>query len=115
MKTVLSFPSRFKPWIVLMLVLLSVGVVSVYWLSRPTVKLERTEYDIAIALYRVCNSRSKPGVDQIETLLERSGEAHAVGDDSRAVFMSIIEQARAEKWRVALHDCRQLLEDQVQR
>ncbi|SMP45881.1 hypothetical protein SAMN06265222_10215 [Neorhodopirellula lusitana] len=92
---------------------LVVAVLGLWWWMRPPVKLNENHYDITIALYRACNQRSAESLARIESLLAES-DASMDGPAGQAI-VSIIADAKQDRWQDASRDCRTLLEQQVQR
>lgn len=88
------------------LVLIAMG-----WLWPQKVVLSESEYDIAIALYRVCNQSSEDGLAKIEVLLAEQTAPNSNRNDSP--FTPIILTAKAGQWQAAAKACRRILDDQV--
>lgn len=86
-----------------------------WWLSQKPVVLNEREYDITIALYRVCNQRSIEGLTQIENHLNEALSTQHATNPSHIALMAMVEQAKAGQWREAAIACRQALDDQVKR
>jgi hypothetical protein len=84
------------------------------WFSWPSkVKLSPDTYEIAIALYRVCNQQDMEGLQQIQSQLsQRSNPTDA---DNLAInyLQCIVEEARAGNWKTAMRQTRDTLEDQT--
>lgn len=100
----------------LWLIPVSVVVIAVgFWLTRSTVELTEEHYATAIALYRVCNQRSVEGLQEIETVMQSMEPSPDSSDPSVQAILSIIHDAKAERWEAAAQNCRTLLDDQVQR
>jgi hypothetical protein len=83
----------------------------VWWLWPQKCILSDSEYDIALALYRVCNQSSEDGLARIEILLFESERADSDGQSPQ--LKAIIAQAKAGKWKDAAKACRRILDDQV--
>ncbi|TWU35745.1 hypothetical protein Q31b_51800 [Novipirellula aureliae] len=107
--------SNLKPSIFAAVALAGIGLAVACWLNRPTVMLERDDYEITIALYRVCNGRNETDLLRVEELLNQSRADATEKDESFLALMAIIERAKANRWSDAMADCRKLLDDQVQR
>ena len=89
--------------------LLAVLGIGYFWPSK--IELNEHEYEIAIALYRVCNQKSEEGLAKIEELIAQDkGEDEYEKDSS---LMPIIAWARSGDWEIALVSCREILDDQV--
>ncbi|TWT66473.1 hypothetical protein [Allorhodopirellula solitaria] len=89
-----------------------VVLLAVWWLWPQRVELNESEYDFAMALYRVCNQSSDEGLIQIETLLDQEEQAHPSQEPSP--LRPIIAAAKSGQWRDAAKACRQVLDDQVE-
>ncbi len=80
---------------------------------RSSVELSDHGYELATALYRVCNQQSVEGLAKIEQMV---AEAESdLSKQSSSVFDSIIAHAKSGRWSDASIECRKALEDQVQR
>lgn len=84
---------------------------SLWWFWPQKVELSRNEYDIAMALYRVCNQSSEKDLDQIESLIAETNPSGSEGGDSP--LLRIVAQARSGQWKDATKACRRILDDQV--
>lgn len=85
-----------------------------WFLSDSRVELSEQDYDVTIALYRVCNQQSLVGLEKIEAVLTANGRDPSEQSESAKSIHRIIDQAKAGDWKEAKIACRQLLEDQVQ-
>lgn len=84
------------------------------WLLWPRkVALSESEYDIAIALYRVCNQSSEDGLAKIEALMVERDTANSDGDASP--LRPIVATAKSGQWQAAAKACRTVLDDQIVR
>lgn len=91
---------------------LSVAVIlAVWWFWPRPVTLTETQYDLAIALYRVCNQASEEGLAEIERLIEADTGIGAGRDTSP--LRPIIDTAKSGDWETAAIDCRRMLQDQL--
>jgi len=79
------------------------------WLFWPTrVSLSEDGYQVAIALYRVCNQQDENGLQSIEAMLDEQND-----DASKLAIRQIVSQAKSGNWRDAATACRKILDDQV--
>jgi hypothetical protein len=67
-----------------------------------------------MALYRVCNQRSEPGLEAIEAKLVELRPSFEPTDPSLALIETVIEQARDDDWNGAMQKVRELLDQQVE-
>lgn len=96
---------------ILLVVLLAIAMT--WWLWPQPVDLSASQYDTAVALYRVCNQKSVKGIEKIEELIENSRRNGPTSEISP--LDSIIESAKSGDWESASRGCRRLLEKQVKR
>ncbi|TWU15251.1 hypothetical protein [Allorhodopirellula heiligendammensis] len=96
-----------------LIVLVAIAMLSLWWFWPQKVTLSPSEYDIAMALYRVCNQSSNEGLAQVEALLVADKAAHDAGDESP--LAPIIATAKAGDWQTAAKACRRVLDDQIVR
>ena len=87
------------------------ALLSLWWFWPRKVSLSDSEYDVAMALYRVCNQSSEEGLAKIEFLLSETDGADSLDIDSP--LPGIIEQAKLGRWEDAARSCRRILDDQV--
>ncbi len=106
-----SVKSIRKTW----LLVAAIAICLLAFLSWPrsTVELSDHGYDLTNALYRACNQQSIEGISKIEQLIGESEPE--LSAQSHAVLTSIISQAKSGRWKEATVECRQALDDQVQR
>ncbi|MEM1067318.1 MAG: hypothetical protein AAGI63_00375 [Planctomycetota bacterium] len=91
-------------------------VVGLVWFLRPSsVTLSPDTYDIAIALYRVCNQEDPKGLDQIDGRLAELENTSTAADPSIVRLRNIVETANEGDWDTAMRDARRTLQEQVQR
>ena len=84
-----------------------------YWCLRPSkVDLNPDTYEIAIALYRVCNQQDGDGLQAIQVRLSELSTT-AENDSSIAHLQGIVDKADAGEWATAMQRTRQTLDDQV--
>ncbi len=86
-------------------------LITLWWMWPQKVVLSQSEYDIAVALYRVCNQSSDEGLAKVEALLAEAENAGPNGDDSS--LQPIIATAKAGQWKAAAKACRRVLDDQI--
>ncbi len=90
----------------------SLLLITLWWFWPQKVVLSESEYDVALALYRVCNQKSEDGLERVEALL-REKDRSGSGSTSLAI-QSIMAQAKSGQWEDAAIDCRRVLDDQVE-
>ncbi|BBO33168.1 hypothetical protein PLANPX_2780 [Lacipirellula parvula] len=74
--------------------------------------LERPSYDLAKALYAVCNRQSTDGLQKFETVLTESIAAGNVGPHEESALREIAEVAAAGDWQAAQEQARELIASQ---
>ena len=122
-----SNSKRFSRFLVVTLSTVIAGLGS-WWYLLPPATLDQRDYDLAVALYRVCNQRSTDGLAKIEVLLADADSKDASTDniagggpgsgcelDSNQVIGDIIARAKLGQWQEASRRCREVLEEQVKR
>ncbi|MEM0924907.1 MAG: hypothetical protein AAGJ83_02610 [Planctomycetota bacterium] len=97
------------------MIVLFIGIASAVLLRPAKVSLDPGGYEIAMALYRVCNQRSDVGLDQLEIKLREYELASGPNQEQASELRAIVSEARDGNWESALRSCRKLLEDQVER
>ncbi len=101
-------------WIIASLLAATVLVSAMWWWSGWKVELNRNEYDVALALYRVCNQHSEAELAKIEQEWKKTSAAAGVESrKSRFAIAEIFDDAKAGNWRDASMHCRKVLDDQV--
>ena len=85
-------------------------VVSIWWLNRGYGEVSRQTYEISMALYSACQSKSEDRLSKIEQLLDEAGE---IPENERRWVEAIISRARDDNWESAANNARQMMEDQV--
>lgn len=91
----------------------ALAFISLWWMWPQKVALSQSEYDIAMALYRVCNQSSDEGLAKVEALLAEDENAGPNGNGSS--LQPIIATAKSGQWKAAAKACRQVLDDQIVR
>lgn len=86
-------------------------LISLWWLWPRKIELSDSEYEVAIALYRVCNQSSEEGLARIESLLAETQPPES--DEEASPLQPIIELAKSGQWKDAAKGCRLVLDDQV--
>ena len=83
------------------------------WFLYPAkTQLPGDTYDIAIALYRVCNQQDDQGLLQIQSKLDELKTVVATDDPAITLLQRIVDDAQAGSWTSAMRDARSTLEDQ---
>ena len=111
-----SADGHWKPprWTWLPLAVLGLGIALTYW-PRRAVELDQRGYDTAIALYRVCNQRSREGLRDIERILGEQPRPDAGDSPQSQALHSIIDTTEDARWEEAARSCRMLIAAQVER
>jgi hypothetical protein len=78
--------------------------------SHPPLK--RPSYDLAKALYAVCNRQSTEGLQKFETVLTESIAEGKVGPNEESALRAIAEIAAAGDWQAAREEARELIASQ---
>jgi lipopolysaccharide biosynthesis regulator YciM len=79
------------------------------------VKLSADTYDLAVALYRVCNQQDPQGLAQVQQQLDEFTTAVDDEDGGIARLQEIIDDAEAGHWTMAMKQTRNALAAQVRR
>jgi hypothetical protein len=74
--------------------------------------LERPSYDLAKALYAVCNRQSTEGLQKFETVLTESIAEGKVGPNEESALREIAQVAAAGDWQTAQELARELIAGQ---
>ena len=89
-------------------------LIGLSWYLWPTrLEMSRDTYDVAIALYRVCNQQDSEGLRKIQNKLDELRSVTDSDDPAVAHLQSIVDQAREGGWSAAMRQTRSALEDQV--
>ena len=78
--------------------------------SHPS--LERPSYDLAKALYAVCNRQSTEGLQKFETVFTESIAEGKVGPNEESALREIAAVAAAGDWQAAQELARELIASQ---
>lgn len=78
-------------------------------------KVSDKTYDIAKALYVICNQRSADRLPKVTALVEESLKNEEIGADEARWLTDIVEQANNGEWTAAAKESRRIMEDQVGR
>ena len=84
-------------------------------LVHSPVELGEEEYQITVALYRICNQQDQSGLAKISALVEQQAEQTTTDRSQIEALQSVVLQARAGSWQQAMQACRDLLDEQVVR
>ncbi|MEO1617940.1 MAG: hypothetical protein AAFV88_18950 [Planctomycetota bacterium] len=95
--------------------MLILAVAAFIGLSKDKTNLSQNEYDITMALYRVCNQQSTEGLRKVSEILDGSLITSSSPSEGLERLKSIIRLADEGAWQNARRQCRQLLEEQVER
>ena len=99
-------------WGVLILVALTSALAWGFW-PRP-VKLSEESYEIAIALYRVCNQQDTDGLANLQERLDGGIGRQTIGEAEAVMLQEVMDEARAGNWEFAMKTTRASLDDQTQ-
>lgn len=99
-------------WGVFFLVVLASALAWGFW-PRP-VKLGEESYEIAMALYRVCNQQDTDGLANLQERLDGGIGQQTIGEAEAVMLQEIIDEARAGNWELAMKTTRASLDDQTQ-
>ncbi|WP_253157796.1 hypothetical protein [Stieleria tagensis] len=97
----------------ILLAVLAGGVL--WWWPRSPVVLDDNSYQMTIALYRICNQKSEPGLKQLERQFAELDPLSQADQASYQLIAATIADAKAGRWVQAMQQCRQSLDDQVSR
>ena len=78
-------------------------------------KVSPRTYEIAKALYSVCNQKKTEKLEQVTELIASSLEENKISQREAKWLHQIIEQATKENWDTAMQESRQIMEDQTGR
>lgn len=98
-------------YIVLAVVAMMAGLFWFFWPSK--VELTHDTYEIAIALYRVCNQQDVEGLQQIQDKLSQLSNATDTENPSIIYLQQMVKEARAGNWTTAMQRTREALADQT--
>ena len=70
-------------------------------------------YEIAKALYSVCNRKDESGLDRITQLADEAATAGEISEDEQGYLLEIVATARAGDWESAMADARTMMSDQI--
>ncbi|KAA1260336.1 hypothetical protein LF1_28750 [Rubripirellula obstinata] len=87
------------------------GLILLWWFWPQKDKISDSEYEVAIALYRVCNQANDEGLARIETLIADAEGAEP--DKEVSPLRSIVEMAKLGQWKDAARACREIMDNQV--
>lgn len=87
------------------------AVVMTWWLWPTKVELTKSEYDLVLALYRVCNQADSEGLAKVEQVLLDMQNLQTGGTESP--LLPILADAKSGKWGDATEACRDLMDDQI--
>jgi hypothetical protein len=86
-----------------------------WWNWPRRIELSRNGYDLTIALYRVCNQQSEPGLEEIESKLDELRQASPASSNGYEIIDSLVSQARSGDWNGAMQKSREILDQQTGR
>lgn len=92
------------------------AMVTVGWYVWPRkVELSSDTYEIAVALYRVCNQRDEQGLHLVHQKLTELSATANPDDADIAHLQGIINEAESGDWASATKQTRMALEDQTRK
>ena len=77
-------------------------------------KVSSRTYEIAKALYAVCNREQSDKLESVVALINDSLHDGSISTAESRWLRAVIEQARAGEWESATRETRQILEDQIE-
>ena len=84
-----------------------------WWMFSTDEELGGQGYEITVALYAACNTKSEQRLASIETLVQSSLTAHEIDEGEAELFQGVIQSARKGNWRAATVRSHQLLQAQM--
>ena len=106
-------PRSYRPHVCVAIGMLLVVTALAWQFRRRPVELSSDTYDIAVALYRVCNQQHEQGLDQIQLQLDELGTKADPNDAAIVHLQWIVDEAESGDWTSAMRHTRDALEDQV--
>ena len=70
-------------------------------------------YDIAKALYSVCNRKDETALERVEQLIDEAAANSEISDDEQGHLLDIVTTARTGDWQTAMGDARTMMSDQI--
>ena len=70
-------------------------------------------YEVAKALYSVCNRQDAPGLAAVEAVISTGVAASELTASEEEWLLAIVEKARAGEWTYAMQDARVMMSEQV--
>jgi hypothetical protein len=70
-------------------------------------------YEIATAMYSVCNRQDTAKLTSIDQLVQRGTADSSITVEEATMLREILELAQAGDWQTATNDARRLMNDQV--
>ena len=70
-------------------------------------------YELANALYAICNQGDEERLGRFESLVEKSLESEEISHREAGWLNQIVETARSGDWETASTSCREMIADQV--
>lgn len=98
-------------WSVLAATVLTGALSWAFWPAK--VELSPDAYEIAIALYRVCNQQDQQGLQQVQSKLHQLSQTTDADEPSIERLQRIVAEAQAGEWRSAMRHTHETLEDQT--
>ncbi|KLU07426.1 putative transmembrane protein [Rhodopirellula islandica] len=86
-----------------------------FFYPREKVELNDQGYDASVALYRICNQKDGTSLQKVADQIVQWRSDGTLSEQSHSSLQRVIELASAGDWRQASRECRQMMEDQVQR
>lgn len=76
-------------------------------------EVSEKSYEIATALYSVCNRRDSSKLPDIGALLDSAVAEASISAEEAVMLRDIADQAASGDWKSAIRESRRLMEDQV--
>ena len=72
-------------------------------------------YEVTKALYSACNRQSETHLTKIEELITERLEDSKISESEAEWLREIITNAKSGEWESAMLECREIMEDQINR
>ena len=97
-------------WYIAIAPVLLAAFIAFYFLWPSKVELSPDTYEIAVALYRVCNQQDENGLEQIQSKLTQLSDSSSSKDPSIAHLQRIVHEAQRENWKDAMRFAHEVLD-----
>ena len=83
------------------------------WLNSGYGQISKNAYDLAIASYGACLSKSETRMEKVESLLADPVFANDMSDQEQQWFRDLIAKTKSDQWQKAARIAKRMMEDQV--